>query len=336
MKKEIIKFANSIEIEYIGFGSIQFNTEFISRLRERRENGHLSGFEEDDELKRIDLNSLLNNVKTIISIALPYKTSEPDYNKPYFSKSSLGLDYHKVFKIKLELLEDFLHNKYGANSIGFSDIGPLHDRELAQKSGVGFYGKNTNIITQRYGSFVFLGEILTDLSIEVDGALESKCGECTLCIDACPVSAIEKPYYINAQKCLSYISQNKRNLTEDEIDKLGMRIYGCDTCQDVCPYNKTAVNSTLSEFMPVKWSKDAIKYDLLNMTNSRFKDTFANLTSGWRGKSLLKRNLIIAMGNSGIMDYLEILKKIKDEKLEYYIENAIKKLENINKDNINI
>jgi epoxyqueuosine reductase len=329
MKKEIIKFANSIEIEYIGFGDIQFNDEFILRLRERRENRHLSGFEEEDELKRIDLNSLLNNVKTIISVALPYKTLEPDCNKPYFSKSSLGIDYHKVFKKKLELLKDFLHNEYEANSIGFSDIGPLHDRELAYKSGVGFYGKNTNIITQKYGSFVFLGEILTDIFIDVDEPLESKCGECTLCINACPVGAIEKPYYINAQKCLSYLSQNKKNLDEAEIDKLGMRIYGCDTCQDVCPYNKDVINSDIKEFIPMEWNRDALKFDLLNMTNSRFKETYATTTSGWRGKNLLKRNLIIAMGNSNNIDYIEILKKIKDEKLKYYIENAIKKLENI-------
>jgi epoxyqueuosine reductase len=334
MKKEIIKFANSIEIENIGFSNTQFNTEFILRLQERRENGHLSGFEEADELKRMDLNSLLNNVKTIISVALPYRTWEPDCGKPYFSKSSLGSDYHKVLKKKLELLKDFLHNKYGANSIGFCDIGPLHDRELAQKSGIGFYGKNTNIITHKYGSFVFLGEILTDIFIEVDEPLESQCGECTLCINACPVGAIEKPYYINAQKCLSYVSQNKKDLTEVEIDKLGMRIYGCDTCQDVCPYNIAASRSDIKEFIPMPWNRDALKFDLLNMTNSMFKETYATTTSGWRGKNLLKRNLIIAMGNSNNKDYVDVLKKIKDEKLKYYIENSIKKLENVNEENI--
>lgn len=327
IKSEIIEFAKSIDIEYIGFGDIIFDEIFVKSLKERRESGHLSGFEEENENVRIDLNTLLPNVKTLIAIALPYKTIEMNKNKPYLSKSSFGIDYHYVLKKKLELLSQFIYNRFGGRCVYFCDIGPLADREIAKKCGLGFYGKNTNIITERYGSFVFLGEILTDIYIERNETLNNYCGECDLCIKACPVGAIEKPYYINAKKCLSYIGQKKEELSDTEIDNLGNRIYGCDTCQDVCPYNTKKVVSTVLEFYPEDWNYNINEEYILNMSNKDFKKTFFKTSSGWRGKGILKRNLIIAMGNSKNKGYIPMLQNIKDEKLIYYAKRSINKLE---------
>lgn len=326
IKDQIIEFAKSINIEYIGFGDIEFDKKFIERLRERRENGHLSGFEEENEGIRIDVKKILPEVKTIIAIAVPYRTIEPNKGKPYFSKSSFGVDYHRVVKKKLEILSDFIYNEFRANCECFCDIGPLSDREAAKKCGIGFYGKNTNIITKKYGSFVFLGEILTDLYIEKDKPIDYDCRECELCIKACPAGAIEKPYYINAKKCLSYITQKKDNLNDFEIETLGKRLYGCDTCQDVCPYNKNNEVSNLKEFYPESWNYNIDEEYILNVSNKEFKDTFGKTSSGWRGKGILKRNLIIAMGNSSNKAYIPLLQRLKDDKLNYYIEKSINKL----------
>lgn len=327
IKSEIIQYANSVDIEYIGFGDIIFEERFIQSLKERREDGKLSGFEEENEYIRTDILSIHSGVKTLISIAIPYRTIEGSKEKPYLSKTSMGTDYHKVVKQKLELLSNFLMNKYNAKSENFCDIGPLCDREIAAKCGLGFYGKNTNIITEKYGSFVFLGEILTDIFIERDLRLNKQCGECELCLNACPMGAIEKPYYVNAKKCLSYISQKKEELSDFEIDKLGGSIYGCDICQDICPYNKESIPSSIKEFYPEKWNFSINEEYILNISNKEFKDTFGKTSSGWRGKRILQRNLIIAMGNSKNKDYIKLLKKIKNEKLMNYIVWAINKLE---------
>jgi epoxyqueuosine reductase len=327
IKSKIIEFGKSIGIDYIGFSDVEFNDEFYKSIRQRRENGHLSGFEESDENIRINTRTLLPEVNTLISIIVPYRTIEVNKDKPYFSKASLGLDYHKIVKEKLELLSSFLYNNFRAKCECYCDIGPLSDREIAKKCGLGFYGKNTNIITKKYGSFVFLGEILTDIYIDRDSELETNCGECELCIKACPVGAIEKPYYINAKKCLSYVGQKKDELSDDEINSLGNRIYGCDTCQDVCPYNSIKEISTIPEFYPEEWNYNLNEEYILNMSNKDFKEKFGKTSSGWRGNKILKRNLIIAMGNSKNKNYLQILKKQKDKGLEYYVNKAIMKVE---------
>lgn len=212
IKESIIEYANSIGIDCIGFTNTYFDENFITRLKERKNRGHLSGFEEQDENLRINIDLLLNGAKTIISIALPYKTIDIDKSKPYLSKSSLGLDYHRVLGNKLKAISQFIKDKFKAECVYYVDTSCLHDREIAKKCGIGFYGKNTNIITKEYGSFVFLGEIITDLFIENDTELNLTCGDCTLCMDACPTKAIEKPYYVNAKKCLSFITQKKRNI----------------------------------------------------------------------------------------------------------------------------
>jgi epoxyqueuosine reductase len=332
-KKEIIEFAKSIDIECIGFCDINFEKSFIEILQKKRENHQLSGFEEENEIVRTDVKALMENAKTIISIALPYKTKEIDEEKPYLSKSSLGTDYHRVMKNKLEILCNFIYNSYGAECKCFCDTSPLPDREIAKMSGIGFYGKNNNIITREYGSFVFLGEILTELYIERDQPINLDCGACDLCIKACPVNAIEAPYLMNPKKCLSFLSQKKEMLTLEEISSLGNRVYGCDTCQNVCPNNEHKNFSTIEDFEPQSWNVNLDAKRILNMTNKEFKESFGKTSGGWRGKLNFQRNLINAIGNSRNKEYLEVLEEKKEskqeEKMNYYIDIAKKKLENI-------
>lgn len=323
-QNEIREYAKSIGVEEIGFCDISFSEDFLERLKERRRNGCLSGFEEQDEEIRINVNQLMENACTIISIALPYKTSEPDMTLPYISKSAMGNDYHRVMKEKLNLLAGFIELKYGGKSAALCDTSPLHDREIAYKCGLGFYGKNNNIINPRYGSFIFLGELVTDIYIERSKSLENSCGECSLCMKACPTRALEKPFFLNAQKCLSYITQKNGLLTHQEIKLSGCRVYGCDTCQDVCPFNKEKCAHGIREFQYPVYNP----MDILMQSNKEFKDTFGRTSSGWRGKKLLTRNLINAMGNSGKKEYIKTLRELKQNKpeFEYYIDIAIDKL----------
>lgn len=321
---EIMEYAKTIGIEEIGFCDINFSEEFLERLKERREQGCLSGFEEQDEKARIRVDRLLENARTIISIALPYRTTEPDRTQPYISKSGVGNDYHRIMKEKLNILAEFIRGKYGGNSVALCDTSPLHDREIAYMCGVGFYGKNNNVINPRYGSFIFLGELVTDIYIERSSIIENSCGECTLCLKVCPAKALEKPYFLNAQKCLSYVTQKKEQLTPHEIELVGCRVYGCDTCQDVCPYNKKACGYGVKEFRYPVYNP----MDILTQSNKEFKDTFGMTSSGWRGKKVLTRNLINAMGNSGRKEYVKILQELKHKNPEfiYYIDIAMDKL----------
>lgn len=333
MKDTIRKFALSHGMPCIGFSGVEFNHSFVDLLESRRKSGMLSGFEEPDEKVRTDVSAIMKQAKTIISIALPYVTKEAEdsmcllpQTAPRLSKSSLGNDYHIVMKNKLDILAKFLYNEYGAASECFCDTGPMSDREVARMAGLGFYGKNSNLITEEYGSFVFLGEIVTELELEPDKPKGDSCGACKLCIEACPAKAIEQPYFVNPHKCLSMISQKKQNLTEAEMKLLEYRVYGCDTCQDICPHNRDRKYSELKEFVPQEWNIRLDAEEILTMSNREFKVTYGKTSSGWRGKGLLQRNLIVAMGNSGINEYLPILESLNNEKLRDCIDYAIKRI----------
>ncbi|MCX7694191.1 MAG: tRNA epoxyqueuosine(34) reductase QueG [Caloramator sp.] len=328
IKNEIIQFSKSIGIEYIGFCGAEYTEDFIKRLNYSYLHNYNCEFQTTEIKKRINIKEYMKDAKTFISIALPYKTIEINKTKPYFSKSSLGKDYHIVVKNKLKLIENFLQNNYNAKTISFVDTSPMHDREIAYMSGIGFYGKNSTLITEKYGSYVFLGEILTNLYIEPSTPKPSLCGQCNKCITACPVGAIKEDYYIDANKCLSYITQKKDDLSEEEQEQLGLRIYGCDTCQDVCPFNKGVQISNIVDFLPEDWNININEEVFMNLSNSEFNKTFKTTSAGWRGKKVLQRNLVIAMGNSKKSIYLDILKSLnQNEYLEKYIKNAIKKLE---------
>lgn len=330
IKNNIISFANSIGIEYIGFCSANFSDDFVKRLEHSKNNNYNCEFQEQDILKRVNVYDYIKEAKTFISIAIPYKTLNIDTTKPYFSKSSLGLDYHIVVKKKLQIIENYIQTSFGAKTLSFVDTGTFHDREIAYMCGIGFYGKNSTIITPIHGSYVFLGEILTNLYIEPDIPLNSMCGDCQRCILACPVGAIKEPYFIDSNKCLSYITQKKVDLSEDEQDKLGLRIYGCDTCQDVCPFNKNTKESNILDFLPQDWNININEEGFLKMSNKEFNETFKKTSSGWRGKKVLQRNMIIAMGNSKNKNYIPLLKSLaENEYLGKYINNSIKKLEGL-------
>lgn len=302
IKEYIIEKTKELNIDMVGFTNCEPFIQLKEYLNDRMENNITTEFEEKDINRRIDPRITMPECRSIIVIALSYNVEyneKPDYElKGSLSKSSWGMDYHKVLKLKLEALIDEIKKIKDFEYQYFVDTGPLVDRELAKRAGIGYYGKNCSIINEDYGSFIFIGYILTNLEIEVDNKeIENQCGDCNLCIRACPTNALDKPYRLNAKRCISYLTQTKDEVDEELKRKMGIKIYGCDTCQMVCPKNKNVKKSIHEEFMP-KEIKGAIDIrELITMSNREFKDKYGAMAGSWRGKNILKRNAINALKN---------------------------------------
>ena len=302
IKSYIIEKSKELNIDMIGFTNSDSLYNLEEYLNYRQDNSITTEFEEKDINKRIDPKLTMENCKSIIVVALSYNIAyneKPDYEfKGRLSKSSWGIDYHKVLKLKLELLISEIKKIQDIEYKYFVDTGPLVDRELANKAGIGYYGKNCSIINSEYGSFIFIGYILTDIEINVEkDKYYSECGDCELCIKACPTNALESPYRLNPRKCISYLTQTKDQIEVDLKEKMGIKIYGCDTCQIVCPKNKDVRTSSHEEFIP-KVTKGYIDIiELLSMSNKEFKMKYGEMAGSWRGKRILKRNALIALDN---------------------------------------
>ncbi len=301
VKELIIEKARELNIDEIGFidGSPLLDLE--EYLQYRLDSGLQTEFEETEIKKRIDPKLTFPNCKSIIVIALSYnvdyKLEKNNSLRGILSKSSWGLDYHKVLKDKIGKLIEEIQTQVKFEYKFYVDTGPLIERELANKAGIGYYGKNCSIINHEYGSFIFIGYIMTDLEIQSEeNKLDSECGECDLCIRACPTNALE-PYKLNPKKCISYLTQTKGIIPLEYRPQMGTKIYGCDTCQLVCPKNNGVKLSGHEEFIPHVTSGYVDILELLNMSNKEFRNKYGSMAGSWRGKNVLKRNALIALGN---------------------------------------
>jgi len=298
MKKLLKEYANSLGIEYIGIASAGPYYDLREILEQRIKKAYKSDFEEDEIEKRIDPSMTLEDAKSVIVCLFPYYVGNIESSN--ISKYTYGLDYHKIIAKKLEQIGEYLKGKINDFIYkAYVDSGPLVDRYLAYKAGLGFYGINTHIINEKYGSYVFIGYIINNYDFESDKAIERTCMQCKRCIMACPGSAIADDFSINPFKCRSYISQKKGELSELEKDILRKDnlIFGCDICQDVCPHNKMIKKTNISEF------KDnlifSIDYDeLLAISNKEFIRRYKNRAFSWRGKKILLRNFNIINNSS--------------------------------------
>ena len=329
LKKHIRKLSKKAGIDIVGFtDSSPLDIEDI--ILEKRKSGKYTEFEEKDIEKRINPKLTMEKCKSIIVVGVSYNTAfkaENLYNlNGKISMSSWGSDYHRVLKIKIKSLIDALKEEMDFEYKAFVDTGPLVDRELARRAGVGFFGKNCSIINKEYGSFIFLGYILTDISIDPDSPTKEDCGDCDICLRSCPTSALENPYDLNPKKCISYLTQTKEIISEDLRKKMSTKIYGCDTCQNVCPKNKDVKLSTHNDFIPFDTGGVMDLEKLLFMSNREFKREFGSMAGSWRGKSILKRNAVIAIGNMKDTKNIPLLLEVKrdsNEILKGYIDWAI-------------
>ena len=293
IKEQIVKYCNGLSLDLIGFTPCREFSELREFYKYRKENNLENEFEESDIEKRINPNHYMEEGKTIISIAFPY-LYEKSYGNNGFSIYTKGLDYHNVVKSYLDKICDFIEG-IGGKAISFVDSNTLPERYIAYLSGIGFIGKNNMIITKKYGSFVFLGEIITDLHIDLrdNKQLENTpCIDCDRCYKACPTNSINETKK-NCNICMSYISQ-KKDIDDEFLHLMKGRIFGCDSCQLSCPCNHNISYSNIEGFKPLNFMKETIDTDdLISLDNKEFKETFKTTSCGWRGKNTLIRNALI-------------------------------------------
>jgi len=238
---------------------------------------------------------LASGVKSIVSLAYNYysnKTQMP--NAPIISKYAFGEDYHNVIKDKLnELLTFAKQQNSNVEGRGFVDSAPVPEKTWAQKSGIGWLGKNSNIIIKNKGSFYFLAELMLNIELEYDTPATDSCGTCTRCIDSCPTQAITKPYMVDSRKCISYLTiELKGNAPENMKGNYANRMFGCDICQDVCPWNiRFAEPNKENRFQPKEELLLKTKHEWENLTQEEFDTLFAKSAVKRTKYSGLKRNI---------------------------------------------
>lgn len=305
LKEAIIQAAKEIGIDKIGFASAEPFDHLKESLLQQKANGHTSGFEHQVLDERLYPELIFDGPKSIISIALAYPSrlkhplpQDRENRRGAFARASWGIDYHHILRDRMEKLIDFIKTKTETATFKpMVDTGELIDVATAQRAGLGFIGKNGLLITKEFGSFVYLGEIITNIEFEPDIPVENGCGDCTRCIDACPTDALLGDGRLNAPRCLSFQTQTKGYMPEEYRRKITHVIYGCDICQLVCPYNQGIDSHIHPEMEPDPESVQPLLKPMLTISNKQFNTQFGHMAGAWRGKKPLQRNAIIALAN---------------------------------------
>ncbi len=289
MKEKIKSFAKKLQIEYTGIVSAAPMTELQEILSSRRKTHGITSFEESDLEKRTVPELTLVGAKSIIVCLFPYYNGPNDEGN--LSRFARIPDYHQVVIKRLEKICEFIkQEKPDAKLLPFVDSGPLADKFLAYQAGLGFFGKNTLFINEKYGSYVFIGYIITDLSLTPDAPSMKTCDNCDRCINACPGGALKDAFDFDAQSCVSCITQLKTISDEQEkILRAQPFVYGCDICQEVCPHNANIPLTPIAEFQKPILSKIDEK-TISSMSNREFIRMYKNLPFSWRGKSAILKN----------------------------------------------
>ncbi|WP_040279206.1 tRNA epoxyqueuosine(34) reductase QueG [Psychroserpens damuponensis] len=244
--------------------------------------------------KRLDPTKLVEGSKSVISLLLNYFPSEIQNPESYqLSKYAYGTDYHFVIKDKLKELLHTIQTEIGdVNGRAFVDSAPVLDKAWAAKSGLGWIGKHSNLLTQKVGSFYFIAELIIDLELEYDHIVSDHCGTCTACIDACPTEAITEPYVVDGSKCISYFTiELKDNIPSEVKGKFNDWMFGCDICQDVCPWNRFSKAHSEPLFNPHPELLDMTKKDWEEITQDTFSKVFQKSAVKRTKFSGLQRNI---------------------------------------------
>lgn len=261
-------------------------------------NGEMSYMENHFD-KRLDPTKLVEGSKSVISLLLNYYPEQTQNEDSYkISKYAYGTDYHFVIKDKLKALLHFIQTEIGdVHGRAFVDSAPVLDKAWAAKSGLGWMGKHSNLLTQQVGSFYFIAELIVDLELEYDTPVTDHCGTCTACIDACPTQAIVDPYVVDGSKCISYFTiELKNEIPADVAGKFDDWMFGCDVCQDVCPWNRFSKSHREPLFDP--------NPELLSMSKKEWEEVTLEVFQEIFRKSPVKRTKF-----EGLKRNIDFLKK---------------------------
>lgn len=321
LKEKIQAQAKVIGIDKIGFTTADPFDYLEESLKEQQAMGHSTGFEHKVLEERLYPDKIFNKPKSIISIALAYPSrltnpipQDKENRRGLFARASWGIDYHNILRERMERLIDYI--KEEASDATFKpmvDTGELIDVATAQRAGLGFIGRNGLLITKEFGSFVYLGEIITNIEFEPDEPVENGCGDCYRCVDACPPKALLGDGRLNGKRCLSYQTQTKGYMPDEFRKQITHVIYGCDICQLVCPYNQGIDSHIHPEMEPEPESVQPQLKPMLTMTNKEFQVKFGHMAGAWRGKKPLQRNAIIALANYRDQTALPLLLEVMEK-----------------------
>lgn len=283
IRERIVAHAKSLGIDCIGFAAVEDPNKDRDRLLEWLARGHQASLAwmERDAGRRADVRKVLPNAQSVISIALNYKTDDSlceDCGSLKVSRYAWGKDYHIVVGEKLKALAGLLSELVPSQeAVSYVDTGPVMEKAWAERAGVGWIGKNTNLTTRTFGSWVFLGEIITTLALPPDPPHQDFCGSCTRCLDACPTDAFPEPYVLDSNKCISYWTiEHRGDFPENLGDNFDGWIFGCDVCQDVCPWNRFS-RATREPALAARTDMVCPPEERwLNLTEAEFREEFAD------------------------------------------------------------
>lgn len=293
--------ANDLGFQYCGISKAEFLEAEAPRLEEWLKRGHQGEMKylANHFDKRLDPSLLVPGAKSVISLMYNYfpKNDLAEKSKLKIAKYAYGEDYHFIIRDKLNTMMELISAKLGAiEGRAFVDSAPVMERAWAEKSGMGWVGKNSLLLTRSRGSFFFLAEIIVDLELEYDGPVKDYCGTCTACMDACPTDAIPEPYVVDGSKCISYFTiELKEEIPLGVKDKFENWIFGCDICQDVCPWNKFSSPHQEDRLDPSAELKEISQNEWTDISEAVFKKVFK--------KSALKR-----AGYKGLLRNIEFVK----------------------------
>jgi epoxyqueuosine reductase len=297
---------------------------------------YMEARDDQGDLKRASLARVAPWARSVVVCAINYNTDHPystqvhDPSRGWISRYAWSRkDYHDAVLARVQQVEAALRQAVAADSEpalttrSYVDTGPVVERVFAKYAGVGWTGKNTCLINQKKGSWLFLGVILTSLELAPDLPAPDRCGTCTRCIDACPTDALIAPYQLDSNKCIAYLTIEKRgSIPEDMRAGIGHHIFGCDICQDVCPWNRKAPASTAPEFEARPGLVNPALAWLAEMSVEEFRETFRGSPIRRTKRSGLRRNAAIAMGNSGNQEFLPLLDQLAADADESVSESA--------------
>ena len=297
-KANIKKWGYELGFVAVGFTTAESVEGLAQVLQARINQGLATPFEGKEIEQRIDPKVGWQDCQTVAALAypLPY-TSPPQEGEGVIVRSAVGEDYHRVLRQTInQLVDTMVINGWKGTPRWQVDTGPLVERAFAVRSGIGWIGRNQQLIIPEYGSFVALALLLLDREIPPDRPILEQCGGCERCAEACPAHIIGKEPFA-AKRCVSYLTQSKEVLTPEECQRLGFRIFGCDACQEVCPHNQKWLGAEQADPTPCSFRRGVDLLETLNLTKGEFQQRFQATAAGWRGKGVLQRNAFLAMQN---------------------------------------